>query len=203
MWNDIPYVRANTSEYQAFDTQKSEALLKRIIFASFNPGDLVADFFCGSGTTLAVAKKLGRRWIGCDLSRYAIHVTRKRLLEFENSEDLDNEGKKYGKKARPLEILNPGKYERQLWQVKTFTDKDEKQALFEYLAFILKLHGAGPISGFTHIHGKKSNALIYTGAVDSPVTIQEVVDAIKEYKSQGQKELHILGWKWEMGLNED
>ncbi len=186
----------------AFDTQKPEALLKRIILASSNPGDLVADFFCGSGTTLAVAEKLGRRWIGCDLSRYAIHITRKRLLDIENSKDLENEGKKYGKKARPFEILNLGKYERQLWQVKTFTNKDEKQALFEYLAFILKLYGAEPVRGFTHIHGKKGNALVYVGAVDSPVTIQECIDAIKDCKSQGGKELHILGWEWEMGLND-
>ncbi|BAU22778.1 hypothetical protein THC_0380 [Caldimicrobium thiodismutans] len=201
-WIYIPTGVAMINERVGFDTQKPEALLKRIILASSNPGDLVADFFCGSGTTLAVAEKLGRRWIGCDLSRYAIHITRKRLLDIENSKDLENEGKKYGKKARPFEILNLGKYERQLWQVKTFTNKDEKQALFEYLAFILKLYGAEPVRGFTHIHGKKGNALVYVGAVDSPVTIQECIDAIKDCKSQGGKELHILGWEWEMGLND-
>lgn len=73
-----------------FDTQKPEALLKRIILASSNTGDIVADFFCGSGTTLAVAEKLGRRWIGCDLSKFAIQVTRKRLLDIHNSKDLEN-----------------------------------------------------------------------------------------------------------------
>ncbi|MDI6700993.1 MAG: DNA methyltransferase [bacterium] len=199
----IPDINIGASyEKTGFETQKSEILLQMFILASSNPDDLVADFFCGSGTTLAVAEKLGRRWIGSDLSRYAIHLTRKRLLEIENSKDLQNEGKKYGKKAKPFEILNLGKYERQLWQVKTFTNKDEKQALYEYLAFILKLYGAEPISGFTNIHGKKGNALVYVGAVDSPVTIQEVIDAIKDVKSQGQKELHILGWEWEMGLND-
>lgn len=200
-WFLIDILAQGNPEILEFKTQKPEALLKRIILASSNPGDIVADFFCGSGTTLAVAEKLGRRWIGCDLSRYAIHITRKRLLEIENSKDLENEGKKYNKKAKPFEILNLGKYERQLWQIKTFTNKDERQALFEYLTFILKLYGAEPISGFTHIHGKKSNALVYVGAVDSPVTIQEIIDAINECKSQGQKELHILGWEWEMGLN--
>ncbi len=156
---DSIQIMSFSEEEVGFDTQKTENLLKRIIDASSNPGDLVADFFCGSGTTLAVAEKLGRRWIGCDLSRYAIHITRKRLLDIENSKDLENEGKKYGKKARPFEILNLGKYERQLWQVKTFTNKDEKQALFEYLAFILKLYGAEPVRGFTHIHGKKEMPL--------------------------------------------
>jgi len=79
VWNDIPYVRANTSEYQAFDTQKPEALLKRVILASSNEGNLIADFFCGSGTTLAVAEKLNRRWIGVDSSDVSIEVTKKRL----------------------------------------------------------------------------------------------------------------------------
>ncbi len=201
VWN-IPALNPMEIERLDFFTQKPEALLKRIILASSNPGDLVADFFCGSGTTLAVAEKLGRRWIGCDLSRYAIHLTRKRLLEIENSKDLENEGQKYEKKARPFEILNLGKYERQLWQVKTFSGKDEKQALFEYLAFILKLYGAEPISGFQTLHGKKGNALVYVGVVDAPVTIQECIDAIKDCKKAGLKELHILGWEWEMGLND-
>ena len=73
--------------------------MERAILASSNTGDLVADFFCGSGTALAVAEKLGRRWIGCDLGRWGVHVTRKRLLEVEN--------------CRPFEVLNLGKYERQ------------------------------------------------------------------------------------------
>jgi len=206
VWGDIPSLGLVSSSIEkvGFGTQKPEALLNRIILASSNEGDLVADFFCGSGTTLAVAEKLGRRWIGCDLSRYAIHITRKRLLEIENSKDLtDEEGKaKYGQKAKPFEILNLGKYERQLWQVKTFNKKDEKQILYEYLAFILKLYGAEPVSGFSRIHGKKDSALVYVGAVDSPVTIQECIDAIKDCKQVEQKELHILGWEWEMGLND-
>jgi len=91
-WSDISLVTSPTDyENLFFDTQKPEALLKRIILASSNPGDIVADFFCGSGTTLAVAEKLGRRWIGCDLSKFAIQVTRKRLLDIHNSKDLMEE----------------------------------------------------------------------------------------------------------------
>lgn len=201
--DDVPSMAtAHGDEYLGYSTQKKEDLLKIFIMASSNPGDLVADFFCGSGTTIAVAEKLGRRWIGCDLSRYAIHITRKRLLEIENSKDLENKEIKYGKKAQPFEILNLGKYERQIWQMKTFTGKDEKQTIYEYIAFILKLYGATPISGFTHIYGKKEKALVYVGAIDSPVTVQEVIDAIEECKQIEQKELHILGWEWEMGLND-
>jgi adenine specific DNA methylase Mod len=87
-WPDFVPVRSNFSEFVSFDTQKPETLLKRIILVSSNPGDIVADFFCGSGTTLAVAEKLGRRWIGCDLSKFAIQVTRKRLLDIHKSKGL-------------------------------------------------------------------------------------------------------------------
>jgi len=88
-WSDIQAYSFNHD----FKTEKSEELLRRIIEMASNPGDIVADFFCGSGTTLAVAEKLGRRWIGCDLSKFAIQVTRKRLLDIHNSKDLTGDNK--------------------------------------------------------------------------------------------------------------
>lgn len=202
VWIDINHLQQKDPERVDYPTQKPEKLLNRIIGGLSKNNSLVADFFCGSGTTCAVAEKLGRRWIGVDLGCYSIHTTRKRLLEIENSKSLIDEGKKYGKKIRPFEILNLGKYERQFWQVKAFGKKDEKQALYEYLSFILKLYGAEPIAGSSHIHGKKGNALVYIGAVDAPVTIQEVTDALNDAKDMNQKELHVLGWEWEMGLND-
>src|SRR6185437_1587278 len=116
-------------EAHGYRTQKPEILLERIIKASSNEGDLVADFFCGSGTTMAVAEKLGRRWIGCDLSRWAVHVSRKRMLGIQG--------------CMPFEVLNLGKYERQYWQGVTFRENraDRQMALFEYTAFVLKLYG--------------------------------------------------------------
>lgn len=194
---DIPFVRN-----KIYPTEKPELLIEKLINATTTNQSIVADFFCGSGSTLTTADKLGRRWIGVDLGRYAIHTTRKRLLEIEHSKCLSSEGREYGQKARPFEILNLGKYERQFWQVKAFSKKDEKQALYEYLAFILKLYGAEPIAGSLSVHGKKGNALVYIGAVDSPVTIQEVQDALRDSKGMGMKELHVLGWEWEMGLND-
>jgi len=88
VWDDIPIVMHAAPEFLDFSTQKPENLLSRVIQTSSNPGDIVGDFFCGSGTTLAVAEKLGRRWIGSDLSKFAIQVTRKRLLDIHNSNDL-------------------------------------------------------------------------------------------------------------------
>ena len=80
VWNDIAdMMHAPAAERTGFPTQKPEALLARIIEASSKPGDLVADFFCGSGTTAAVAERLGRRWIACDSSLAAIDIARRRL----------------------------------------------------------------------------------------------------------------------------
>ncbi len=111
VWSDIPYIRANTSEYQGFSTQKPERLLKRIILASTNKNDIVTDFFCGSGTTLAVAEKLVRRWIGCDLNKHAIHMTRKRILNIDKSNDILDWKKIYKKKPQSFKILGVRKME--------------------------------------------------------------------------------------------
>ena len=105
VWTDLPYIRANTTEYQAFSTQKPERLLKRIILASSDKGDIIADFFCGTGTTLAVAEKLGRRWIGSDIGNHAINISRKRILDVWNSNDLINWDQKYNEFPRPFRIL--------------------------------------------------------------------------------------------------
>jgi DNA modification methylase len=190
IWDDeeVRYLGAHSKEVVGFETQKPEGLLQRIVKMCSAEGGLVADFFCGSGTTLAVAEKLGRRWIGCDLSRWAIHVTRKRLLDIPN--------------CKPFEVLNLGKYERQYWTGITFGGKSrtEKQVVYDYLAFFLKLYGAQPVAGMAHLHGKKGNAMVHIGAVDAPVTIGEINAAIDECVKVGQKELHVLGWEWEMGL---
>jgi DNA modification methylase len=198
VWSDIQQVYADpraykigtTSEITGFATQKPEKLLERVLEISSEPGDLVADFFCGSGTTLAVAEKLGRRWIGCDLGRWAIHVTRKRMLGIEN--------------CKPFEVLNLGKYERQYWQGVTFGEAKDKplaeRSLYEYLAFILKLYSAQPVAGMEHLHGKKGKAMVHIGAVDAPVTIAEIGAAVDECAKLKQGELHVLGWEWEMGL---
>ena len=187
-WTDIQTVTGWNPEKVGFPTQKPEALLTRIITASSRPSDLVADFFIGSGTTAAVAEKLGRRWIAADLGRFSVHTTRKRLMGIEN--------------CRPFDVMNLGKYERQYWQVASFQGRDPQQVVFEYLAFLLKLYGATPVAGMQHIHGKKGGALVHIGAVDAPVTIDEVSKSLDECVATGQKELHILGWEWEMGLND-
>ena len=106
VWN-IDKLNNSAKESLGYPTQKPTALLERIIKASSNEGDLVADFFCGSGTTAAVAEKLGRKWICTDLGKFAVHTTRKRMIGVQRQLKAD------GKDYRAFEILNLGKYERQ------------------------------------------------------------------------------------------
>ncbi|MDD4931300.1 MAG: DNA methyltransferase [Candidatus Colwellbacteria bacterium] len=113
-----------------YPTQKPEVLLERIIRSSTNEGDLVMDFFCGSGTTLAVAEKLGRRWIGCDIGKLAIYTTQKRLLEIEESKSLDDSKKKYGKISKSFGVVTSGLYDLG----KVFALKKD-----EYIEFVKRL----------------------------------------------------------------
>jgi len=188
VWADIPIVNPMAIERVDYPTQKPEALLERIIHSCSNEGDLIADFFCGSGTTAAVAEKLGRRWITSDLGRYAIHTSRKRMLEIDN--------------CKPFEILNIGKYERQYWQTINFSKKTPEQTLAEYIGFVLKLYKAEALPGSTYIHGKKGNKLVHVGGVDAPITFGDIQHALNETRRMKQKELVVLGWEWEMGLHD-
>lgn len=184
-WTDISGYSFTTG----YPTENSEILLRRVIKATSQEDDLVADFFCGSGTTGAVAEKLGRRWIMADLGRYAIHTTRKRMLGIDN--------------CKPFVVQNLGKYERQYWQGVTFKKRsDEQMPIYEYIQFILKLYNAEPLTGMLHIHGKKGKYFVHVGSVDAPVTLSEIIDCIGELSKAGQKYLDILGWEWEMGLHD-
>jgi 16S rRNA G966 N2-methylase RsmD len=190
-WGDIPIVARVRTEISGYPTQKPLKLLERIISASTNPGDLVLDFFGGSGTTAVASERLGRRWISADLGRYAIHTTRKRLLDIE--------------KCKPFEVLNLGKYERQFWSSAHFgedLDDDGKVNLLEYIAFILKLYGADPLAGSPHLHGRKGDSYVYIGSVSNPITIAEIEAAVKACAELGGKKVHVLGWEWEMGLHD-
>ena len=189
----IDIINQASAERLQFDTQKPEALLKRIILVSSNPGDIIADFFCGSGTTGAVAEKLGRRWIMADLSKFSIQVARKRLLDIHHSKDLlDEKKKEYGKPARPFEILNVGNYSVGEWK-----EKEEG-----FIKFILQLYQAKPLAGFNYIHGEKEKRAVHIGSLSCPVTLEEIKTEIDECKNNNFKTLDVLGLEWGYGVNE-
>ena len=203
LWTDdeVAPLSANAAERLDYPTQKPEALLERIIKASSNEGDLIADFFCGSGTTLAVAEKLGRKWIGSDLGKFAIHTSRKRMIGVQRA--LKEEGKNY----RAFEILNLGKYERQLYVgVNENLREEEKreqlaQKQREYAELILNAYRAEAASGFKTFSGKRSARLVAIGPIDHPVTRDLIDDIIKECLEKQITKADVLAFEFEMGLS--
>ena len=205
IWTDIQMLRGMTkhhekSEWFGYSTQKPERLIERIINISSNEGDLVADFFCGSGTSAAVAEKLGCKWIVTDLGKFAVHTTRKRMI------GVQRELKKKGKPYRAFEILNLGKYERQhyigvnpnLREVEQQKQLAEKEAAFVEL--ILRAYRAKKTDGFATFHGKKAGRLVAEGPVNLPVTRLFVEEVILECRQKHITRVDILGFEFEMGL---
>jgi DNA modification methylase len=201
IWPDVRMTRSGF-ERVTYATQKPESLLERIIQASSNENDLVLDCFVGSGTTAVVAEKMNRRWITCDLSRFAIHTTRKRLLGVPN--------------LKPFIVQNLGKYERQAWQVAEFPTngkdylEEQRQREAAYRTFILDLYHAKSLSGHSWLHGTKGGRMVHVGAVDAPVTLADVKAIAREaWRALGAGKdsptkagVDILGWEFAFELNE-
>ncbi|HQI26424.1 MAG TPA: site-specific DNA-methyltransferase, partial [Candidatus Paceibacterota bacterium] len=150
-WWEITFHNIS-DERIGFKTQKPEALLERIIKASSNEGDLVADFFCGSGTTGAVAEKLGRRWIMADLGRFAIHTSRKRLIDVQR--ELNDQHQPY----RSFDVYNLGRYERQWWQKEALqgADSEHRRVVLEFFRAELLVNPPSPL-----LHGRKAGAYVH------------------------------------------
>ena len=200
IWDDINMINAMGSERLGYSTQKPEALLDRIISASSNENDIVADFFSGTGTLAASAEKLGRKWIVSDLGKFAIHTTRKRMI------GVQRELKKESKTYRAFEILNLGKYERQhyigvninLREAEKQKQIEEKEAAF--LDLILRAYRAEKADGFKTFHGKKAGRLVSVGPVNLPVTRLFVEEVILECRTKHITRVDILAFEFEMGL---
>jgi adenine-specific DNA-methyltransferase len=187
LWDDIPPVNSQAKEDTSFPTQKPASLLERIILASSNEGDLVADFFPGSGTTLAVAEKLNRRWIGSDFSKVAIQIIRNRLVNQD---------------AKPFLIENIGNYQRQMIYL-------HGARIYEMQRIILKLYGATPRKDFSDMGMKKAEdgvtELVWVSYPDRPVPskkVEELARRADHLDGRGFKRLVILGWDYEYNYNE-
>ena len=202
VFTDISPANSQAIERIGYPTQKPEALLERILKASSKEGDLVMDCFVGSGTTAAVAEKLNRRWVACDLGRFAVHTTRKRMLGIPG--------------VKPFAVQNLGKYERQAWQAAEFpaNGKDhlgeQRQRDIAYRKFILDLYRATPLTGHGWLHGTKNGRMVHVGAVDAPLTLADVKAIAKEaWKALGtgkdaptKAAVDIVGWEFAFELNE-
>jgi DNA modification methylase len=197
----IDKLNNSAKEGVGYPTQKIESLLERIIKSSSNEGDLVADFFCGSGTTMAVAEKLNRKWIGSDLGKFGIHTSRKRLI------DVQRMLKKDGVDFRAFEILNIGRYERENYlnvNDDLRAEEKAKQAARkekEFVELIVTAYRAEPVESFVNMVGKKRDRLVAIGPISSPVTMKQVQDIVAECKDKNVTKVDILGFDYEMGMD--
>lgn len=193
IWTDIPPVNNVAKEGTGYATQKPEALLERLVAACSNPDSIVADFFIGSGTTLAVAEKLGRKWIGCDLGRFAIHTARKRLISLQR--DFNDAGKPY----RSFDVYNLGRYERQWWQKEALRGADD-----EHRKVVLGFFRAEELTQTPSplLHGRKGTAFVHVDGIDSVFSRGEVVAVAEAVKAAGGREVHCLAWDFEMEIRQ-
>jgi hypothetical protein len=187
VWDDISPVNSQAKEDTGYDTQKPEALLERIVRASSNEESLVADFFCGSGTTGAVAEKLGRRWIMSDLGKVGIQVSRGRLVQQD---------------AKPFLIENIGNYQREMIYL-------TGGRIGEMQRIILKLYGATPHPNYKDLGSRKAEdgvvELVYVGYPDRPTTakkVEELARSAETLDGNGYKRLIVLAWDYDYNYDE-
>jgi hypothetical protein len=200
---DIGVINGMAAERLNYPTQKPEELIEKIIKASSNEGDLVADFFGGSGTTQAVAERLGRKWIGSDIGKFSINTARKRMISVQRQ--LKAENKSY----RAFEILNLGKYERQHY-IGEYIDKrlDNAQQLEEqreqaFVQLITKAYQAETVEGFRTFAAKKNARLVAIGPVNVPVSRLFVEEVLKECQEKQITKVDILAFDFEMGMGDN
>jgi adenine-specific DNA-methyltransferase len=188
---DISHLKSSTGEKQDYPTQKPEALLERLMLAASNEGDLVADFFGGSGTTAAAAERLGRRWVCTDLGRFAVHTSRKRLIELQRT--LHSDGQPY----RAFDVYNLGRYERQWWQKERLkgADDEHRRVVLEFFKSEQLTKAPSPL-----IHGRKNGAFVHVDSIDSVFTREEASALAKAVAAAGGRECYALAWEFEMDL---
>ncbi len=195
LWDDIKMIRGihSSEEMLGYRTQKPETLLERIIKLASNEGDLVADFFCGSGTTGAVAERLGRRWIMSDLGRFAIHTSRKRLIELQRK--LHNAGQPY----RAFDVHNLGRYERQWWQKDRLrgAEEEHRRIVLEFFKAEVLTNAPSPV-----IHGRKAGAFCHVDGIDSIFTRDDARAVATATAQAGGREVYCLAWEFEMELRQ-
>ena len=187
-WPDIGMIA--TSKGRLYATQKPEALLERIIKASSNEGDLVCDFFGGSGTTAAVAERLGRRWITCDIGKPASLVMRKRFIDQE---------------VKPFLYQSIGDYQKE-----AFRNNKRYKHVGDLSQVVLGLYGALPFTpeqtndrNFGYIKGTRTLVL-----VDSPnrlttaATIRKAVEAKASLLGGDWEKVVVLGWNFAFDISQ-
>lgn len=205
----VPYLMpADVTENWRYNTQKPIELVGRLIDALTGEDGLILDAFCGSGTALTAAegarvRRTGnkkdfytapaRRWIGIDLGRFAVHTSRKRLIELQRK--LHAEDQPY----RAFDVYNLGRYERQWWQKETLhgANEEHRRVVLEFFRSEILSPGSTPSP---LLHGRKGNAFCHVDGIDSIFSREEATAVAKAVKAVGGRECYCLAWEFEMDL---
>ncbi|MEM8531354.1 MAG: site-specific DNA-methyltransferase, partial [Chloroflexota bacterium] len=198
VWTDISHLQQKDPQRTGYTTQKPAALLERIIRAASHEGDLVADFFCGSGTTLAVAEQLGRRWIGGDVGRHAIHAARKRLIQLQHSSE---------EQPKSFDIYDLGFESRRWWLHKRLHNDEQaycELVLQRYRDGLPEQYGAlEELVLGEHLVRANHPTYVYLTQVDVICTVEFLRMLALATRSQGGQTLHVLAWEFsrDVGLH--
>ena len=183
IWIDIPPVQGQANENVNYVTQKPEALIKRIIEISSNEGDLILDSFCGSGTTLAVAEKQNRRWIGIDSSKFAIYTCLKRILNLKK--EIGNAGKPL--KPEPFGVYNAGLY-LDGDNLKNLDDEEYKKFALE----LFQVESADLELGGFKIEGMLMNSHVHIFPRDGSLTEDYITDLDRQVGGLIKERMFII-----------
>ena len=207
LWTDVSKIHNQSPELLGYPTQKPVALLDRIVSASSPPGGLVLDCFIGSGTTAEAAERLGRRWIGIDNGKYAVHLTRKRLIqlhgepkppekphydyvECDKCKNIQRKEKPQKSRetfqVRPFTVENMGVYQRaEQWQ-------DFQTQRTRYRDEMIKVFGGEVVHDAHLLHGRKGNSWVHVGPLDAPVSSAQVWSIAREAQRTTTNSVTVL-----------
>ncbi|MDR0907418.1 MAG: site-specific DNA-methyltransferase, partial [Rikenellaceae bacterium] len=185
IWDDVLPVGYTAKERLDYATQKSEALLSRIVKASSNKDSIVMDFFGGSGTTAAVAEKLGRKWITTDIGKPAVMVMRKRFID---------------QGAKPFLYQAIGDYQKEAFESSEF------QRVGDLAQIVLGLYGALPFDDNKNVgYRKETNTLVIADSpnvMTSHATIRRANEMKNSFKGGGWNKVVVLGWNFAFDISE-
>lgn len=184
---DSIQIKSFSREKTGWATQKNTSLLRRIIAASSDPGDLVADFFCGSGTTLVAAAELGRRFIGCDCAPAAVELAHTRLAG-PGLTDMSEQAARFDR-------LGLGVAERRTWL--------GPGGAGEHVARVLRHHGAGPLPTPSALHGQRGTHGVLVGPPDAAISRAAITAALSECVTRKLSGLDVLAWDFDFPADAD